>query len=183
MNEKELLRKEIKEKIKNLPLSYKIKAGKIISDAVISSPEFTDAESIFIYLSTPDEPETRYIIKKALEAGKKVYVPLCVSRGIMKLVRITEKTLFKKGYMGISEPAETPGETAEDVSLAIIPCLSASEDGSRLGHGAGFYDRFLKNSNAVKFCLCFDKLLSDTIPTEASDVMMEKIITENKEAV
>ncbi len=178
MNEKSVLRKQIKDIIRTLPLSYKIKAGEVISEKVISSPEFINAQSIFIYLSTPDEPETRHIIKKALETGKRVYVPLCISKGVMKKVRITKNTLFVKGYMGIKEPAETADDSEEEVSLAIIPCLSASPDGNRLGHGGGFYDRFLENSTCIKFCLCFERLLSDTIPTEKYDIKMDNVISE-----
>lgn len=175
MIQKTELRKEIREKIKKLPLSYKLKESERMSRLLIDTPEFIQAESIFIYMSSPDEPETRYIIKKALETGKQIYVPLCISKSEMRFVKADKNTVFIKGYMGIREPLDCK-ETAEDADLAIIPCLSADINGNRLGHGAGFYDRFLENSRAKKFCLCFPALISETIPTEKHDIIMDKII-------
>lgn len=176
MNEKKLLRKEIRDKIRRLPLSYKIREGERMGRLLISTPEFIEAQSIFVYMSSPDEPETRLIIKEAFDTGKRVYVPLCVSRGEMKLVRIFRDTVFVKGFMGIREPADI-SETAEDTDLAVIPCLSADKTGRRLGHGAGFYDRFLARSKAKKFCLCFPAVISADIPTESHDIRMDRIIT------
>lgn len=175
MIQKTELRRQIREKTKKLPLSYKLKESERIGKLLIDTPEFIRAESIFIYMSSPDEPETRCIIKKALESGKQVYVPLCVSKGEMKLVKTDKNTVFRNGYMGIREPVSYK-ETAHDADLAIIPCLSADINGNRLGHGAGFYDRFLKNSKAKKICLCFPALISSTIPTEIHDIVMDKVI-------
>lgn len=180
MNEKQILRQNIRNITLSLALSYKIKAGDTIGEKVVASSEFSEAEKIFVYLSSTTEPETRYIIKKALETGKKVYVPLCVSKGIMKMADITTETVFTKGYMGISEPVGYRDFYESEIDLAIIPCLCASYDGKRLGHGAGFYDRFLENRKCVKICLCFDRLINDNIPVDNYDVRMDKVITEER---
>ena len=178
MNEKSVLRKQIRESTKKLPLSYRIKAGEIIGEKLVSSPEFIRARSIFIYLSTPFEPETRYIIKKALEEGKKVYVPVCISKGIMKAAEIQKNTLFVKGYMGISEPSEQAEYYENSFDLAVIPCLTASADGKRLGHGGGFYDIFLQKHKCPAICLCFGRLLTDDIPMEPHDKKADKVLTD-----
>lgn len=178
MNGKAILRKQIKESINKLPLSYKIKAGEIIGEKVIASPEFQKAQSLFIYLSTVNEPETRRIIKKALEEGKRVYVPVCISKGVMKPVQIYKDTLFVKGYMGIKEPAAFNGFYENDIDLAVIPCLAASEDGRRLGHGGGFYDIFLGRQSCRTVCLCFSKLLTDSIPEEPHDIKADRVLTD-----
>ena len=59
-----------------------------------------------------------------------------------------------------------------------VPCISAGKDLRRIGHGAGYYDRFLPKTEAVKICLCFAKLLAENIPTDAYDVPMDMVITE-----
>ena len=92
------------------------------------------------------------------------------------------------------------------IDLAVVPCVSADRSGGRLGHGAGYYDRFLHGQTMYKFGLCFDELLMDNvakryapgsaaatilagqgigpvekqIPMEESDVRLDRVITEKQ---
>ena len=130
-------------------------------------------------LNMKNEPETRRIIEAALAAGKRVYLPKCIDEKHMKAVRIMPDTEFEKGKYGIREPKQTDECAGEDeIELAIVPCVSASRDCRRLGHGAGYYDVFLEKSTAFKMCLCFEKLLSDEIETDEHDVNMDLVVTE-----
>jgi len=51
-----------------------------------------------------------------------------------------------------------------------------------LGMGAGFYDRFLSESEpqALRIALCFDCQLAEKIPMEVHDQRVEAIITETR---
>ncbi len=174
------LREEIKKKRKLLSSSYKENSSKKIAKHVTDSEEFRRADSVFIYVSTPDEPDTSEIISRALCDGKKVYVPKCLKKGLMIPVPITETSEFESGYMGIREPAEYDGNIiTEKIGLSVIPCVSASLSGERLGHGAAFYDIFLKKTETVKLCLSFGELLSENIPTDENDIKADAVITEN----
>ncbi len=177
--QKKLLRNEIKTKSEALSTEYKKASSAQICSRVLSSASFRNAESIFVYVSTDNEPDTREIIEKALSRGKAVYVPKCIKKGVMLPVRITRGTKFISGYMGIKEPEKYDEEIEiKEIDLSVIPCISASLSGERLGHGAGFYDIFLKKVKTEKMCLCFHKLISDIIPTDENDIPMDCIITE-----
>ena len=174
------LRTEIKNIIGSLSEDYKKEAGKAIADAVVHSPSFINAKSVFVYVSTATEPDTSLIISKALKTGKRVFVPKCLRKGFMIPVEITPATRFTSGYMGISEPEIYDESTnIKAIDLSVIPCITANEKGERLGHGAGFYDRFLQNVKTEKMCLCFGKLISSEIPTDEHDIRMDWLITEN----
>ena len=152
-----------------------------IQKRVFEFEPFCNARNTFIYMATSHEPQTWELIRKALSEGKGVYVPVCDSATEMSAVRISSKTLFSPNRFGIREPVgatEIMGPAHFD--LAIIPCVSADLQGGRLGHGAGYYDRFLCQTKAAKLCLCFDALLSNTIPMDPFDVPMDYIITESK---
>ncbi len=180
MTDKQKLRLRIKEKRKLLSSQYKEESSRLISQALLRSEEFRRADSVFIYVSSPDEPDTKEILHRALSDGKKVYVPKCIKKGEMIPAEVTADTRFAPGYMGIEEPCEYDGSIiTEDIDLTVIPCVSASLTGERLGHGAAFYDIFLKKVKTTKVCLCFERLLSEHIPTDANDVRMDMIITEN----
>ena len=77
--------------------------------------------------------------------------------------------------MEISAPTEIPFPSIE---LAVVPCVCATPDGRRLGHGAGYYDRFLRAHPMPCLCLCFHALLLDDLPTGPTDFPMDAVITE-----
>ncbi len=179
MTKKEL-RAEIKNRISGLSVEYKKDSSKKIARAVIASSEFLQAESIFCYVSTKNEPDTAMIIEAALKQGKCVFVPVCIEKGIMIPAKITTDTEFVEGYMGIPEPLHFDESVRlTHFDLSVIPCISANFKGDRLGHGAGFYDRFLGNVTTEKFCLCFKELISPEIPICEHDIKMDSVITEN----
>lgn len=148
-----------------------------IQQKVIASEQFQKSKSVFVYVSLPNEPATDLIIGTALEQGKTVCVPKCISDGKMIAVRIESMSDFKAVAFGIREPVSDVA-AENDFDLCIIPCVAASPDGRRLGHGAGFYDRFLKNFSTYKMCLCFRKNIFEDIPVDKYDILMDMIVTE-----
>lgn len=83
------------------------------------------------------------------------------------------------GSYGIEEPekaAEIIGP--EEISLALVPCLTCSGDGRRLGYGGGFYDRFLRSVPGPWAVLCRGCLMEAEIPWEAHDLLMDVVIWE-----
>lgn len=177
---KKELREEIKKRISSLSEEYKKESSTATAKSVLSSPAFINARSVFIYVSTKNEPDTSVIIKEALKTGKRVFVPKCISMGVMIPVAITPDSAFESGYMGISEPKKYDlSLSVTEIDLSVIPCLTANGKGERLGHGAGFYDRFLSGVKTEKMCLCFGKILSDDIPTDGYDIKMDYVVTEN----
>lgn len=83
------------------------------------------------------------------------------------------------GSYGIEEP-EKAAEIIEpeEISLALVPCLTCSEDGRRLGYGGGFYDRFLRSVPGPWAVLCRGRLMEAEIPWEAHDLLMDVVIWE-----
>lgn len=154
-----------------------IEASRRIRDKVLADKRFLDAETIFCYISMPGEADTSDIISAALRLGKRVCVPRISGPGQMKAVQIQEDSVLKPGPYGIPEPEDgLPEVNKADIDLAIVPCLGASADGNRLGHGGGYYDRYLQDCNAVKLCLCFRERMLDGIPMDKFDIKMDGII-------
>ena len=154
-------------------------ASAAIGSILLADPAYKAAGTVFCYAATAQEPDTRAILEDALAADKCLCVPKCIGDGIMKAVRISSLEDLHPGKYGIPEPAEGLPEIApEIIDLAIVPCVAASTDGRRLGHGAGYYDRFLSPIGAKRICLCFKALLREDIPMDAHDLLMDKVISE-----
>ena len=177
--EKKELRALIKEKRAALSPEYKRDAGEKIADAVIASEIFLSAGTIFAYISMEDEPDTKRIIEMALSMGKTVCVPKCYGKGIMSAIPIQSYEELKPGLLDIPEPVNCDHPMDEEkIELGIIPCISANKRGQRIGHGAGYYDRFFEKCKGTMICLCFEKLTTPEIPMGEYDVMMDYLATE-----
>lgn len=177
-SDKTLLRKELLAKRKELSEEYRRTAGESIQEQVLSSPEYAAARSLFVYVSMPGEPPTERIIRSALSDGKEVYVPRCVG-GEMLAVRIRCLDCLLPGPYGIPEPEDCAvSKTADELDLILVPCVSVSEDGRRLGHGGGYYDRFLARERENAICLCFRRMLCADIPADPTDVRIPRVITD-----
>lgn len=177
--EKKALRREIRARGETLDESYRQAANLALRERIFESEAWRQASSVFVFVSMWDEPDTYPILAAALESGKTLYVPRCYPGRIMKAVRISSIDELQPGTLGIPEPVndrETAG--IGGFSLALIPCVSAWKDGRRMGHGVGYYDRFLVDRNCKKFCLCYEALLSDRIPMDAHDIPMDAVVTE-----
>ena len=167
------------ERQKNLSEAYVEAAGRNIQEQTFSSELYKKAENIFVYISTKKEPDTFALIQRAFGENKKVYVPKCTENN-MSAVRIHDIKNLTEGKLGILEPEDCLEKiSAEELDIIIVPCLSASLNGKRLGHGRGYYDKFLSGHNEKTICLCFRKMLYDEIPMTENDVYMSLVLTEN----
>lgn len=130
-------------------------------------------------MGTAGEIHTKPLIQAALDQGKRVAVPKCISKGIMEARQIRSLGELYPGSYGIEEP-EKAAEIIEpeEISLALVPCLTCSEDGRRLGYGGGFYDRFLRSVPGPWAVLCRGRLMEAEIPWEAHDLLMDVVIWE-----
>ena len=180
-NEKNALRKLMLDKQKSLPDDYIFAAGEAIQQKVLSLAQYRFARTVFLYISTPKEPSTARIIQHALDSGKEVYVPKCVSRQEMLAVRLRSLKELAPGRYGIPEPrCLEESITADALDLILVPCVCAAKDGKRLGHGAGYYDRFLNGNPQNAVCLCFHQMLQQNIPVIETDVRLPAVLTEEE---
>ena len=143
-------------------------------------PCFRPAETIFCYVSTDIEVNTRVIIDGLSKQGKTVLVPRLVNRDYMIAVRFDGWETLQVGQLGIL----TPGNDEEwhaPVDLCITPGLGFTPDGKRLGYGKGYYDKwFATHPHTLRTALCYECQVVDDIPTTATDVAVHQVITEKR---
>ena len=177
--EKQLLRREIREAAASLPEDYRREAGKRIAEQVLALEAYRKARVVMAYVSLPGEPDTSLILEDACAAGKTVLLPRCVSPERMEALPFTGPDGMETGRLGIPEP-RTPAEGKDipEPELILVPCVTVSPDGRRLGHGAGYYDRFLAERKAETVCLCFRRLMREDIPAGPRDRRMDRVVTD-----
>lgn len=176
---KQEIRNYLKIKSKLLSDEYKITASEKIGRYVTELPEFNYANAVFVYINMPNEPQTKEIIEKAWFSHKTVCVPKCIGKSDMIPVVIKSWNDVRPGNFGIPEPFVcSDAAYTKKTDIAVIPCVSVDRKGNRLGHGAGYYDRFLAGTDMKKICLCFEENISEEIPTDGNDVTVDMVISE-----
>lgn len=138
------------------------------------------AQTVFIYAATEQEVDTADLIAALLQNGQTVCLPRCSGHGVMEAYAITAMTELKPGRYNILEPPSRISILSSDIDLAFVPGCLFGRDGSRMGYGGGYYDRFLPQClSACYVGLSFSACLTESVPCEEHDVRMHRLITEH----
>ncbi len=145
--------------------------------------EFRRARNIMAYMALPHEVDTRRILQKALRLKKNVFLPaLSRARREIRIFQITDlKRDLAPGNYGILEPraARCAAGRPSALDLVLVPGLGFDRRGARLGHGKGYFDKFLKKvKRAKKIGIAFREQVLEKIPLERHDQRVERVITD-----
>ena len=170
---KDELRYKYKIKRKYFQHAQREVADGAIADNVLAL--FGDKNTFFIYYSFGAEADTKKLIASLISLGKRVLLPR-VEGDEMVPVEYHLNDGLKKSAFGTLEPQGQAYTGAIDVIL--VPLLAVNSRGYRLGYGVGYYDRFLKNSSAVKAGLGYSFQLTDEFSEDGWDEPLDLFITE-----
>ncbi len=152
-------------------------ASDAITDALTSLDVFRNCRKPFVFMSAAGEPDTEAVIGLFLAMEREVSVPR-VRGDDMDAVRITPYTDFGKNKWGILEPRG--GRIADRCDLAVVPVV-AFDGLKRVGHGKGYYDRFLARfPDCVKVGIAFSCRRVHGLVTEPHDIPLDIIVTEKE---
>jgi len=169
---------------KNLRIKYKEirkhiqdkeKQANIIFNKVINLEEYKQNDLVLTYVSLKDEVDTIELIKYSLKIGKKVAVPKCEGYDIVFYYINSLEDLEERSF-GILEPKTNEVVSDFNNSICIIPGVVYDKQNNRIGHGRGFYDRFLEKYKGVKIGLTYKECICDKIDVDENDVKMDKVI-------
>lgn len=147
---------------------------------LLTLPQYKAAKRILVYLSLPGEADLDDFIRAALEEGKEIYIPVCLPGRQMEAGRLYEMDHFVKGPYGLRDLA--PGYEAldaEKLDLVLVPAVACDRMGHRLGHGAGYYDRYLPRvAEKKRIAVIWSFQETENIPSDVFDQKMSGFVTE-----
>ncbi|WP_307986901.1 5-formyltetrahydrofolate cyclo-ligase [uncultured Dialister sp.] len=151
-----------------------------IKENILSLPEYKNAKKIMAFLAMKGESNLDGFIRQALLDGKEVYIPVCLPERQMEAGRLIDMEHFEKGPLGLRNlPAGYEVTSPESLDLVLIPGLAVSQEGIRLGMGAGYYDRYLARVPFEKrVAALWDFQVIPDIPSEPFDQKIAKIVTD-----
>ena len=184
--QKAKIRKEIRRRRREL-------SSKVLSEIDRSIPEF---------ISAIDDDELKSKLKKAKrialyrafdgEVPVDSLAEFFMSKGIIccfprvvgnERVFIDCKSLkddeFDISELGIKEPkADKPYVEPKDIDVVVLPALAYNEEGTRLGAGGGYYDRYfgrLGSSRPYLLGICYEFQICSNVPSNDMDISADFI--------
>ncbi|GAW08917.1 nagb rpia transferase-like protein [Lentinula edodes] len=168
--------------------------SRAVTAKVLLLPEFQNCTRVSCYISMPTgELQTSEILRSILEIGNKsLFVPKVTQTGAMEFLKVENQSdldALPSGKWGIREPSYEsdagPRLNAMEagLDLILVPGVAFDRSMSRLGHGKGYYDRYIARyiaSGRPRPLLALglrDQLLDSTIPVGEHDCKMDMIIT------
>ena len=180
--QKKILRREIKLRLKNLSQDERIKFSRVAVEKFLSHSIYKNSTVIMAYLSTIDEIQLHEFISTSLEQGKILAVPF-IEGNEMQAVILPNLDSLEVGAYGILTVKRDVRKfiDAEKIDCVITPGLAFDDNGHRLGKGGGYYDKFLPRAvNTKKVALAYDCQIVEKVPNLPHDSAMNFVITPAK---
>lgn len=179
--QKTALRRTMGRRARELSPDCRARASAAICRELLALPELEAAPVVFAFCPTPLEPDIAPVLRELLHRGKTLALPRCISPGVMEARRVWDLSALVPGAFRLPEPRpDAPLIPWGMLSFALVPCVAADRRGGRLGHGGGYYDRFLARApgDLTAALVCFSALLTEEIPMDEPDIPVPLVVTE-----
>ena len=185
--EKKAVRAEIRRRRLQLDEEFLNEVDKELPEDIFSleDDEFRarlkSAKRIALYRATGGEVPCDGLAKAFMKKGKICCFPRIEGDDMVfcDCSELDEK-FFASGAFGIREPvASLAAVDPETIDIVVLPAVAYNEEGTRLGQGKGYYDRFyagIKGKKPLLLGVCYDFQISSAIPVEEHDITADVII-------
>jgi 5-formyltetrahydrofolate cyclo-ligase len=159
-------------------------AARLLRDTVLTLPEAEMAGTVAAYVSIGTEPGTHSLLFAMWKRGTYVLVPKLLPGGDLDWASYEGPDSLSPGPYGLLEPTEPPrgSDVVRGADLMIVPALSVSATGTRLGRGGGSYDRVLAriDPGILTIAPVYDAELVESLPAEPHDRPVRAAVTPSR---
>lgn len=168
MDSKTLLRTRFKEERKEINISE-------ISNSIVFNIKHSDfyKNARHVMLFYPLKYEVNLL--DLLNDNKHFYFPK-VNGENLSVCPYNDSVKLQKSSLNIYEPCSN-AVLPDILDLIFVPALAVDKNNYRLGYGGGFYDRFLKTTNALTIVPVYKDFVVEKLPHDEFDVPVDFVIT------
>lgn len=141
-------------------------------------PGYRNSRNIAAFYPLKGEANIMPILEELALEGR-LLLPRCEGDGIMNFYKVNSlRKDLAKGHFGIMEPREGLEKFEGEIPIFLVPGTKFNWDGCRVGHGKGYYDRFLaKYPKSYKAGIATPAQISkEPLPQKETDIRMDVII-------
>jgi 5-formyltetrahydrofolate cyclo-ligase len=143
---------------------------------------------VAVYIAHDSEADPSKVVRLARRTGCVLYLPAIADyrRRRMEFRLYARETRLRPNRYGIAEPerAAAPRIAVRRLDLVLVPLVAVDAHGTRLGTGAGFYDRCLQHLRSGRrwrrpklIGLCYDFQRVERLAARAWDVPLDAVLT------
>ncbi|MCR4879906.1 MAG: 5-formyltetrahydrofolate cyclo-ligase [Bacilli bacterium] len=133
---------------------------------------------IALYAAMKEEVNLDALILYLIKNNKIVVLPRIEENDIhfYQITSLDELVESKDNYH-IREPKGDFIFNKEDIEVIVTPGLAFDKNNNRLGHGKGYYDRYLKEYKGEVIGVSFREQILEIVPHDERDVKVHRVIT------
>ncbi len=176
---KKILRQQFREILGEMSPQEKDWSDRELVQRFLEHPKLAQANTVLLYYGVGLEVDTKGLIQTLLENGKRVCLPKCLPEHQMQAQAIASLDDLAPDRYDIPAPKDAcPVVARDEIDLVLVPGLCFDSQGSRLGQGGGYYDRYLEDYEGVTVGLCREDFFQVNLPREPLDVWVRIVLTE-----
>jgi len=179
---KQTMRRTIQAQRKALPKHVRIDAAEALCARIQSLSVYQNATRIALYQAIEGEIDLHPLWILAEQAGKICYMPVMDSKTkTLHFIPTTLETPQQTNAYHIAEPKlpHTPAVPLETIDVMLMPLVAFDKHGTRLGRGAGYYDRTLAHTKpACLLGVAYAFQQRSFLSPESWDIPLNGVITE-----
>lgn len=180
---KQALRLTCQQIRKTLSPTYQNTVSSQVCARIRKLDQYRYAKRIALYQPVNGEIDLSGLWRSAPMQGKYCYFPALNNDKTLSFLPATPSSPFKENRYGIEEPdiGHEHAISPEQLDLIFIPLVAFDEHGTRLGMGAGYYDRTLANYRApLLIGVAYDFQRQTYITPQPWDISLHVIVTERE---
>ncbi|GLZ41772.1 5-formyltetrahydrofolate cyclo-ligase [Actinokineospora sp. NBRC 105648] len=166
---------------RRVPASVRFDEAMQLTALLTSGRVVSRGQTLCAYVPIGSEPGSVQMLDEVAEHGVRILLPIVAGAGPLDWAWYDGHEFLRPGPYGLRQPiGERLGEAALRIAdVVLVPALAVDRHGTRLGRGAGYYDRSLSLAapDTPLIAVVRDPELFDVLPAEPHDVRMSGVLT------
>ncbi len=134
------LRQKIRAKRRAISKSQRYNSEKKLLIQIEEIALVRKARRLAIYLTIDGEPNLENAIREARQRGTLIFAPI-ICQNTLRFAQLNEDSKLRTNKLGIQEPLDQIFIDPQKLDVVLTPMVAFDSCGTRIGMGAGYYDR------------------------------------------
>lgn len=155
--------------------------GPVVVDEVVRHFGADPDRTVAGYLPVRGEIDPGPALSELRTRGWRIVLPVCGTNATMEFCPWNPGDSLAVNAYGIGEPLTRP-VAVNEIDAVVVPGVGFGHDGSRIGHGVGYYDRyfarcFAASHDPFRIGLAHDFQIAALPEPQPWDVSMDRVIS------